>query len=208
VTTAPTSPLPRRTQRERSETTRAALLDAAIACLAEHGYAAATTARVCERAGLTRGAQLHHFPGKTTLLQAAVARLSDEIISAFDRDLAAADRAGDTLAAFLDGIWKTLDGPLFVTALEVTVAARTDPDLRALLAQHVAELREVIRTRVDAVARCVRPHDPQPLADMLDLSVHLVQGFALDGVHQDRRARNARLYALWRGQVEAAAGRR
>src|ERR1700682_1902920 len=51
----------RRSQAERSATTRDALLDATIACLVEDGYANTTTSRVAERAGVSRGAHLHHF---------------------------------------------------------------------------------------------------------------------------------------------------
>ena len=51
----------RRSQAERSAATREALLDATIDCLIEEGYDSTTTSRVSERAGLSRGAHLHHF---------------------------------------------------------------------------------------------------------------------------------------------------
>lgn len=57
-----TSRSPRRTQAQRSAEMRERLLDATVACLIEYGYAATTTARVVEKAGVTKGAQLHHFP--------------------------------------------------------------------------------------------------------------------------------------------------
>src|SRR3954466_2105232 len=57
----------RRTQAERSAATREALLDATLACLVEDGYANTTTARVAERAGVSRGAHPPHFPTRATL---------------------------------------------------------------------------------------------------------------------------------------------
>jgi AcrR family transcriptional regulator len=54
-----TQPATRRTHAERRETTRLALLDAAVACLMEDGYAALTTRKVAERAGVSQGAQQH-----------------------------------------------------------------------------------------------------------------------------------------------------
>ena len=66
----------RRSQAERSATTREALLDAAIACLIEEGYASTTTSRVAERAGVSRGAHLHHFQTRTALVGAAVEQLA------------------------------------------------------------------------------------------------------------------------------------
>src|SRR5438270_12370952 len=68
LTAAPTS---RRTQAERRAETRGRLLDATLECLADLGYGATTTTEVVRRAGLSRGAQVHHFPTKAELVVAA-----------------------------------------------------------------------------------------------------------------------------------------
>src|SRR4051794_27287883 len=73
---APTS-TPRRTQAQRSASTQEALLDATIESLVEDGYVGTTTARVAERAGVSRGAHLHHFQTRNALVAAAVQRLSN-----------------------------------------------------------------------------------------------------------------------------------
>src|SRR5918912_371373 len=67
---------PRRSQAERSATTREALLDATVRCLVEEGYASTTTARVAERAGVSRGAHLHHFQTRNALVAAAIQHLA------------------------------------------------------------------------------------------------------------------------------------
>lgn len=54
-------PAGRRTQQERSTETRERLLDATVQSLIDLGYAKTTTTVVCERAGLSRGAQVHHL---------------------------------------------------------------------------------------------------------------------------------------------------
>src|ERR1700682_6556937 len=70
---APMTPAPpRRTQAERRDATRTALLDAAMDCLVEKGYANTTTRRIAERAGVTPGALQHHFASKAELLSEAV----------------------------------------------------------------------------------------------------------------------------------------
>src|SRR3954466_10209016 len=69
----------RRTQEERSASTRALLLDATIDCLIEVGYSATTTTVIAERAGVSRGAQLHHYPTKAELVAAAVEHLADRL---------------------------------------------------------------------------------------------------------------------------------
>jgi AcrR family transcriptional regulator len=116
---------------ERSVATRAALLDAAIDCLVERGYAATTTIETVRRAGVSRGAQLHHFPTKAELLSEAVEHLFDrrraEFLEAFDAIHPRADR----LDAALDLLWSMFQGPAFVAWTELWVAARTDPELAA-----------------------------------------------------------------------------
>ena len=75
----------RRTQRERSAATQAALLDAAIDCLIAEGYANTTTSRVAARAGLSRGAHLHHFQTRAALVAAAVERFATRRVAELQR---------------------------------------------------------------------------------------------------------------------------
>ncbi len=187
----------RRTQRERSETTQARLLEATVEVLAEVGWARLTTAAICERAGLTRGAQLHHFPTKAALVNAAVRRLTERVLSGFDEGLDAIWPEGDPLAQFLEGVWRTLDGPLFEVGLELLVAARSDPDLRRALEPATAELRAATEVRVRRVAAALHPAHPGALEPVLHLSVHLVHAFALDRVVSPRPERSRALFEAW-----------
>ncbi len=57
---------------------RTRLLDATIECLVTYGYAGTTTPRVAERAGVTRGAQIHHFRSKEDLVVAAIEHLAQQ----------------------------------------------------------------------------------------------------------------------------------
>src|SRR5436189_4968254 len=66
-----------RTQQQRRDETRRALLDAAVEALIEVGFARTTTLEVQRRADVSRGALLHHFPSKAELLVAAVAHLAE-----------------------------------------------------------------------------------------------------------------------------------
>src|SRR5437763_12092708 len=91
----------RRTQAERSAATRAALLDATVASLVEVGYANTTTTGIAERAGVSRGAQMHHFPAKADLVAHAVEHLAEKRIallrSAIEHLDSSDDRIGGTL---------------------------------------------------------------------------------------------------------------
>jgi AcrR family transcriptional regulator len=139
-----TTPRRRRTQEERSAATRAALLDATIECLVEYGYANLTTTRVVERAGVSRGAQVHHFPTKAELVSEAVRHLAGKRIEEFLQTMPRLPRSEERrVSRILDLVWEVHNSPLFEAALELWVAARTDPELRASL---VAVERDVSQT--------------------------------------------------------------
>jgi AcrR family transcriptional regulator len=72
-------PVPRRTQAERSATTRRALLEAGRALFAECGFAGAGQEEIVERAGVTRGALGHHFGTKQGLFLAVVHEVQSDL---------------------------------------------------------------------------------------------------------------------------------
>jgi AcrR family transcriptional regulator len=112
---------------------RRRLLDATIDCLVRYGYAGTTTTRVTELAGVTRGAQVHHFPTRADLVAAAVRHLAAKRAElAFER-IDAVRRSADPLDAALDLMWAVHQGPVLFATIEMWVAARTDAELREQL---------------------------------------------------------------------------
>lgn len=137
----------RRAQRER---TRELLLRATVECLVEFGYAGTTTQRVQERAGLSRGALLHHFGSKADLFVAAIqfiaARQVEEIRSI-------TSGVGDQgLAAVVAAFRAAMSGPEFLAGLELWMSARTDPSLHAALFTAERELGVELRAVFQRVA--------------------------------------------------------
>jgi AcrR family transcriptional regulator len=124
---------PRRSQAERSAATREALLDATIACLVEDGYEGTTTSRVAERAGVSRGAHLHHFQTRGALVAAAMERLAQRRGEALEAAVGRLPSGRERLIAGLDLLWAGYASPLYQAALDLWTHARTDPDLRERL---------------------------------------------------------------------------
>jgi AcrR family transcriptional regulator len=123
---------------------RVRLLDATIECLVEYGYAGTTTPRVAEKAGVTRGAQVHHFPSKTDLVIAAIRHLAAKRAEAALQEMAAFTMSDAPIAAVLDLLWDVHQGPIFVATVELWVAGRTDPNL----AQEMAKFEPVVTTNL------------------------------------------------------------
>lgn len=131
MTSSAVSKQPRRTQEQRSSETRTRLLDATIECLVEYGYGGTTTPRVAERAGVTRGAQVHHFGSKTDLVVAAVSHLAQRRTEAAMQEINRMRAGDDPLGSALEFMWELHQGPLFIAAIELWVASRTDRMLAA-----------------------------------------------------------------------------
>ncbi|WP_054815706.1 TetR/AcrR family transcriptional regulator [Nocardia arizonensis] len=123
----------RRTQEQRSSEMRTRLLDATIDCLVEYGYAGTTTPRVAERAGVTRGAQVHHFGSKADLVVAAVSHLAQRRAETAMREMDRVVVGVDPVDAALDFLWELHQGPMFVATVELWVAGRTDPVLASAM---------------------------------------------------------------------------
>jgi AcrR family transcriptional regulator len=155
VTADPAAPGAPRSRSARTADSRALILDAAVACLVEEGYAGASTLAVQARAGVSRGRLLHHFPSRAELLVAAAEHLSTTVLAGVRQRAAAlmADQpAGrERVDRAIDLMWATFQEPPFWAAVELWTAARTDPELRAALRDGERRLRAAIRAVADGI---------------------------------------------------------
>ncbi|MDO9457334.1 TetR/AcrR family transcriptional regulator, partial [Nocardioides sp.] len=192
-------PRARRTQAERRATTRGALLDATIDVLVDHGYSGLTTSMVCERAGVTRGAQAHYFATKADLVVQALSHLTDRLVAELvAQPLGVADGPERQYAALLDRLWEIYSGPVSQALLELFVAARTDPELHRSLVQFDAA---VMATLADA-ARQVAPElvGRPEFPTVMTTSISTIRGLRmLRSVASERAVR--RMWAPARDQL-------
>ena len=119
-------------QEERSAETRRRLLEAAIACLSERGYTGTTTTEIAGRAGVSRGAQVHHFRHKEELVLGALEHISARRLAELEFAFEELPLGGleFRLEALIDLMWAAFRGPSFYAWLELLVASRTEPILR------------------------------------------------------------------------------
>jgi AcrR family transcriptional regulator len=191
-------------QEERTRAMRQRLLDATVEVLVERGWSGTSTTLVSQRAGVSRGAQLHHFPTKADLVLAAVEHLS----AARREDLltAAADLPPGRrrTRAVLDMLATHFTGPVFSAALELWVAARTDEALREAvgpLEQRIG--RETHRTVVDLLGF----DQSRPGArELVQATLDLVRGLGLANTLTDDAARRERILDEWAMVLDAQVG--
>jgi AcrR family transcriptional regulator len=172
----------RRTQAERSATTREALLDAAVDCLVTRGFSATTTTKVTHRAGVSLGALVHHFPTKVDLLTAAVGHVMQRRQAEFRKAMTDIDPGADLLDAAIDLLWEAFNGQTFQAWVELWVAARTDPELAAAVRTLDGEFE---RNSLE-IFREIFPPDDYPGAAFLEggmrFAMSVMDGVALRGL--------------------------
>jgi AcrR family transcriptional regulator len=100
----------RRTQAQRREATRAALIAAARELFAAQGYAAVGTEQIVHRAGVTRGALYHHFAGKQELFRAVYEQVERELTQRIVTEVPLA--GGDPVTVLREGTATFLDACL------------------------------------------------------------------------------------------------
>jgi len=199
MSTESTIPSPRRSQAERSTATRQALLDATIASLVEDGYANTTTSRVAERAGVSRGAHLHHFQTRQALVAAAMEHLSrrrgEQLLAAAD----ALPQGRGRVAAGLDLVWSSYASPLYQAALDLWTCARTDPELRA----HLTDVERELDRQTLELARRLFPDraDRRDFERLVEMSVATIRGLALLDTLHPGDERNRKQWAYCRAQL-------
>lgn len=193
-------PSARRPQQERSAATRAKVLEAAFESLLERGYGATTVGEVQLRAGVARGTLLHHFPTRGALMAGVV----EDIIERRLRVLTAAGPSADAAAAswdeVVDLIWDELQQPPFAAALELWVAARTDPGLRQALLPLQERIFGTVHRSVTRLAGADHPRTPM----LVQFTIDLLTGSHLAGILQPRTGTSAVVEA-WKGAVRELA---
>ncbi|MFF8836218.1 TetR/AcrR family transcriptional regulator [Streptomyces sp. NPDC015130] len=198
-----TAPEPDRTakpdrnpKQDRSRATRQRLLEAAVACLAERGWAGSTVAVVAERAGVSRGAAQHHFPTREDLFTAAVEYVAEE------RSQALRTLRTDNREQAVEALVDLFTGPLFRAALHLWVAASDEAQLRDRVTELEARVgRECHRIAVEVLgADESRPGVRETVQGLLDMA----RGLGLATLLTDDRARRERVVAQWARLVNEA----
>lgn len=158
---------------QRTLDTRRQILDAAVEVLIGWGYSGATTLRIQELAGVSRGRLLHHFPSRDSLLVAAVQHLASVRIEGLAERTTWPDDATERVSAAVDTMWATYQQPYFWASMELWLAARHSDTLREELLPHERHLGALVRRTTDALfGQTLTSHPKYPaLRDMLIASM-------------------------------------
>lgn len=190
-------------QAERRRITRGKLLDATIDSLIEIGYSRTTTVEVGERAGLSRGAQLHHFPSKVDLLVAAIEHLADERSKEFEVELAERlEQGDDPIDTMVDMLWSMFSDPIYWATIELMVAARTDPELL----EKLEAFERSLGSRIYGAFKELTGRQGREAKGSLEMTLYFMRGLAMERIFRENEAHYADLLRRWKEQLRALLG--
>lgn len=164
----------------RTKAMRSRLIQAAVDCLYELGYSGTTFQTVTDRAGVSRGAILHHFPTRVDLMAAVVdhaAAVQDEIVL----KAAALNEGGvDMFVSITRATWTATMQPPAMVMLEIMMATRGDPELAARILEVTVALENRQRDNVWLFAESLGITDKRRIYAMVRLHRAAMRGLALE----------------------------
>lgn len=188
-------------QQRKSAQTRVAILEAAIDCLAAHGYARTTTQLIAETADISRGAMLHHYPTKAALIEAIIdyafykrMQMLTDGVSNISEMQRVQEFAG------LEILWRSFFSREHRAFLELSIASRSDAELSEVFLPQARRFAKVWRDEGLRVFPEWAAH-PERLARASNLVEAVLEGLALNHDAWEGEGRIARVRDLLRRMV-------
>lgn len=170
---------------ERHAARRLQIIDAGLTVFSERGYDGATTARICQQAGIGSGTFFHYFATKADLLVAILELGTDEVR---ERAAGLADRT-DPVGVLLELVGSTAEDaadpriPGFVRAV---AGVMDEPRIAEALAVDDAAQRDVLRQWVERGQSAGEVRTDVPAERIVSWLLLLTGGF-LERVAVDER---------------------
>ena len=167
---------------ERSATTRGKLLEAPIQCLYELGYHQTSTVIVTERAGVSRGSMLHHFPSKADLMMAAANYIREHRRDAHRAHLDKFPTEREKFLQLIDVLWAEFQTPSGIARVEMMLGSRSDPELGPRFRELNAELEDAHKERIWERAQRIGIKDRKKINAFVQLYAAAIRGLAIDAL--------------------------
>lgn len=138
-----------RWQQLKSSQTRVAILEAALECLAAHGYTQTSTQRIASTARISRGAMLYHYATRQALIAATIEYAFYKRLETFARriqSLTATQRSEENLGVEI--VWEIYRTKEYLACQELSMAARTDAELKSIYLPRARKFDRIQRREV------------------------------------------------------------
>lgn len=201
TTKAPTRP--RRTQAERSASMRDKLSKAAFEVIKEIGFANFRTSAVSKKAGVSQGAQLHHFPTKASLTIAAMEYAYAQANKRFTKNFKAYKEGDDIIAAVIKDAKDFYMSEYFMVALDILMAGGKDQNLRDEQVRLALESRVAIENAWHEKLEELN-WDSDLAQEALGMTFCLVRGFAIRMLIAEEMDTFNKMMTRWHSMLDLA----
>ncbi|NYE35054.1 AcrR family transcriptional regulator [Nocardioides cavernae] len=161
---------------EKHRARRLLIIDAALTCFAESGYAGTSTAAICRRAGIGSGTFFHYFPTKQSLLLAILALGTDETRAWF----AACPADGSPIAvveAYLDHTSAQMADPRMPGFVRAVGAVVGEPEVDAALDEDTRVLQDGLEPWIVRAQEAGEVRTDLPAHDLTSWVLVVLDGF-------------------------------
>jgi AcrR family transcriptional regulator len=191
----------RRTQAQRTAETRLRILKAAANLIRRRGYARFRTAEVANEAGISRGAQLHHFPTKDSLVVATLEYVFEQAQILSRRRATAVNQPPDLIEAVIEDAREFFFSEHFMVAIDIVLSTSTDQAVRRQILDISRKARRPVETAwTEALA--ASGVSASIAADIVALTLGVVRGMALRTLWDNDPKWFDQLFALWRRMIK------
>jgi AcrR family transcriptional regulator len=187
----------RRTQAERSETTRKQLLVAATKLIRQKGFGGLRTIEVASVAGVSRGALMHHFPSKHALVVAVLTYVNEVTFAQSTRRAQLARTSGDPIEEIIKDAQDFFLGDYFFIELAIAMSDESTRRVRRDIHQFTRQTRFSIEAAwLDTLISSGIPK--QLASDIIALTLSAVRGFSVRMLIENDPEQFTRLMNVWR----------
>jgi len=186
----------------RSIAMREKLIEATLDVIHDRGYRSASTPEFASRAGVSRGALLHHFPTRSDIIVAAMEKLLGDGTNEIRTVAKKVARQEVSLEDFVEFLWKLFSGRFFYISLEFINEARSDAALRERMFPVVRDFHAALDgIWIEFEKQGADRHDATRVA--LNLTVCLVRGMGVQTVLKKDPAYFASMLEVWKSILPA-----
>ena len=178
-------------QQKKSALTRDRIVIATLQCIIEFGYESTSVAKIAKLAQLSTGAMQYHFETKIDAIKAAIEYLHDRRLADRQRDMANMPATADPLAYGIKVYWQHLNKEHFLAYQELVIAARTHPELSAVLRPSYKKFLKTWRDDYNQQFP-IWGHNQEKMDLVADAIQYLLEGLAYGRLNQQISDKNTK----------------
>ncbi|WP_372741316.1 TetR/AcrR family transcriptional regulator [Neptunomonas sp.] len=181
----------------RTPKTQARIMQATLECILQQGIRATSTVNIAKQAGVSRGALVHHYPTKASLMEAAMKDLLDREVESVRETAKRVEEGTLEFETLLDMLHEHFNGDLFMVTLEFLTAARTDESVKKVLVPLAKQFNESLEAIWENLVSNTQ-HSEHENRVALNATLCMMRGMASQSIWRDDPELRRDMMLFWK----------